>query len=220
MDYLGDRLDIRDLAIARRSARKEPWQIVNVRPLTRDDLALLQSHLPTPCDPKAPLARISAPHHTLARFVAEGKSVVEISAITGYTTNRIRTLQEDPAFRELVAHYEEQVVFAEADIQGQIQHVALMAKQLLMERLESEPDAFTHKDLMALMTAGLDRVGHGPSSKVNMTVNNTAEIIAKLHEATQQNQRSRVLSREEIDAECKEVPSHEPAEACARAQES
>jgi hypothetical protein len=70
--------------------------------LTEADVALLASERGT----KAPtLKRIRDVHHTLAQMVAQGASLAEIMAVTGYSASRISILRSDPAFKELVAHY-------------------------------------------------------------------------------------------------------------------
>jgi len=206
---LSSRLDIRALAVARRSTSPATWAIGEVHPLTPEKLTMILTTFPGAPDPKAPLARISAPHHMLARFIAEGKPDPEVSAVTGYSLGRIRALKLDPAFAELVAHYEEQAVMAQADVQAQITHITLTAGQLLMERLEDEGADLPLKDLQSLFQSGLDRIGHGPGAKVDVRVTDTAKIIQALQETIQSN--GRVLSRADvIDADCEEVPD-EPA---------
>lgn len=198
-------LDIRNQAIARRSSRQEPWQVEYARDLGPEDLALLHSGIvQAPQDPKAPLASLREPHHMLARLLAEGKSVVEVSAITGYSTSRIRTLQMDPAFKELMAHYEETIVFAEADVQAQIKHVALTAGSILQERLETDPDSFSNKDLKDLFQTGLDRIGHGPTTKHQHTITDPTHIIEALKEAHAL-EGGRIIAKGAITAEFTEV---------------
>lgn len=205
------RLDITALAIARRSTDQRTWTIVQVRAMTREDLALVLTTPLGEADPKAPLARISAPHHFMAKLLAQGKEPVEVSRITGYTPARINTLLNDPCFSELIAHYEAEVVAAEADIQAQIQHIALTAGQLLQERLEDNPEAFSTKDLQSLFNSGLDRIGHGPGSKVQVNVNDPAKIIDTLKESLSQASSGRVISKAEvIDAEFAEPQNDTP----------
>lgn len=206
---LASRLDIRDTAIARRSTKAEPWQIVDVRELTREEAAaLIAAHPGTP-DPKAPLARITAPHHALARLLAEGKDHVEVSFITGYTPERVRMLEKDPSFRELVAHYEQQIVQVSVDVQGQVANLALTAAQILQDRLESTPEEFTTKELRELMTAGLDRTGHGPGKKLDLNLTETAAVIEQMRSAMRESG-GRVLDRSSIiEADYEELQSEE-----------
>ncbi len=207
-DLAGDlveRLDIRALAIARKSSDPKAWRIGSIRPMIKEDLAILVSSLTSP-DPRAPLARISAPHHMLAKLLAEGKTAVEVSSITGYTPARIQTLKVDPAFSELIAHYETESIQTSADIHAQVTHVALTAKQLLMERLEDEPETFSNKDLMTLFNAGLDRIGHGPGSKLDVNLNDPARILESLRETITSVSSGQVIPRARtIDVEVTEV---------------
>lgn len=213
-------LDIRQAAVARRSSRQEPWQVHFAREIGPEDLGLLHNGImQAPQDPKAPLASLREPHHMLARLLAEGKPVVEVSAITGYSTSRIRTLQGDPAFRELMAHYEEAVVFAEADVQAQIKHVALTAGAILQERLEVDPDSFSNKDLKELFQTGLDRIGHGPTTKHQHTITDPTHIIEALKQAQAQ-EGGRIIAKGAITAEFTEVTvEHEDAAPCSGTEE-
>lgn len=205
MDHIG-RLDIRDLAIGRRSALTPPWRLESPKELTKEDLVLLLAN--QPADAKAPLARISAPHHMLAKLIAEGGSDPEVSGVTGYSTLRIKTLKKDPAFQELIAYYEGEHIKATANVTAQITHIALTAGQLLQEKLEDSPEEFTKKELTDLWSKGLDRIGHGPTSKHTIDVNDPSHVIDKLQTLLSSDSRSRVLSREDalvIDATYTEV---------------
>lgn len=200
-------LDIRDIAVARKSAAAKPWAIVQAEPLAREDLILLAS-ADRPTDTKAPLARISAPHHMLAQMVAEGKEPTEISAITGYTPARVRTLIHDPAFAELVSFYEGRIVKISANVQAQIQHLALTAGQILQERLEDPNEPWTKKELRELYTQTLDRSGHGPQSKQTININDPSGVINNMSRLLAAEDKGRILSRSAIEAEYSEVSSN------------
>lgn len=190
-------LDIRDLSLAKRSAKVEPWNVVYDRDITPEDLILLSSMTLAVADPKAPLARISAPHHALARAVAQGKKDVEISAIYGYAPARMRTLREDPAFVELVSHYEEQELSASASIDEQIMHLALKAKEILLDRMEEDPNSLSTKDLKDLMIAGLDRTGHGPQSSTKIDINDPSRALEAMAAMQETERKGRIISRSE-----------------------
>ncbi|MBK6911403.1 MAG: hypothetical protein IPH10_10825 [bacterium] len=83
---------------------------VLIRPLEATDLAKLSTERGVQ-KPKqlSSLSRLSERHRTLARLLACGKSAGEISAITGYTESRISILQSDPAMKNLIRHYAEEV---------------------------------------------------------------------------------------------------------------
>jgi hypothetical protein len=171
---------------------------VFVRDIAPDERIMLASGWLGRADQRAPLAKIRDPHHTLARLVAQDKPVVEIAAITGYTPDRIRTLNIDPAFKELVHHYTMEQQSADADITAQIKHVTLSVLSEIQTRIEDEPEAFSNKELRDLAMAGLDRIGHGPSSKVDVRVTNTAKVIEAMNAQIQQDRGGRVLSRDEV----------------------
>lgn len=205
-------LDLRDGAFGRPSTKTVPWHLALEREITPEDMALLQGPA-DPCNSRAPLAKIRAPHHMMAQYLAAGKSRIEISALLGYTPARIATLERDPAFMELVAHYTEVKILADADISKQIQHVALAASQELMDRLEEDPTAFSNKELLELRNSSLDRSGYGPSSTQNVNVNNTTKIIEALVSQTIVEQASRIIPKASllptIEAEYVEATSCE-----------
>lgn len=181
-----------------RGRRVAPWSLRYERQITEQDLILLHAVSREAPSAKAPLSAVRDPHHMLARLLAAGKTAVAVSAITGYSTQRIRTLEADPAFRELLAHYSELQVFEQADIQAQIKHVSLTAGQMLQERMEADPDSFSNKELRELFATGLDRIGHGPSSKLNVNINDPAKIIEQVKAELRQEESGRVISRAEI----------------------
>jgi len=110
------------------------------------------------------LKNLRPTHHTLARLLAKGVKQVDVSAITGFSQSRISILKTDPAFQELLAHYETQVEEISVEL---MQKVKLLAGDALAEihsRLEERPEEFSNSALLALVTATLDRSGVGPKS--------------------------------------------------------
>lgn len=206
------------LPAKRTSVRKKPWQLDYARDIGPEELVLLHTVSKLPTNSKAPLAKLRAPHHTLAKMLAEGQEVIAVSAATGYSTARIRTLLADPAFDELVQFYAESKVHAENDVQKSIAHVGMTATQILQERLEEEPESFSNKDLLALQTAQLDRSGHGPQSKKTIEINDPRSVLAELKQLMSSENRAVVVSRSEpIDANYEEVLNDEESP---QAQES
>ena len=55
-----------------------------------------------------PIERITQLHHLQARLLAEGKSVTLVAASLGTSVERLKVLQNDPTFCELVAYYQSQ----------------------------------------------------------------------------------------------------------------
>lgn len=203
-------LHVRGAAIARRSTKVEPWQVTYVRDIEAGDLALLAGPRP-PTDPKAPLAKLREPHHALAQLIAAGESDIAAARLTGYSVARVRTLQADPAFSELVIHYSEEKVHAEGDLFKSIAHVAATAGSILQERLEEEPDSFSNEDLRKLRNDSLDRVGLGPTSKKEVTVSDPRGVLNEIRSLMVSESTARIIDRSApIDAEYKEVLDDDP----------
>jgi len=200
-----DSLHVSGAAIARRSTRPTPWQIVVVREISPDDTGLMAT-APRPSDPKAPLARLREPHHYAAKLLAGGDSPIKVSRITGYSVARINTLLADPAFSELIEHYSEIQAHDELDIDTAIKHVAVTAMGTLQERMEEEPDSFSNKELREVMTAGLDRIGKGPTSKRTLEVQDPKGVLEELRGLMASESATRIVERSAtISAEYTEV---------------
>lgn len=195
-------------SLSRRSTKTEPWQINYVRDIGPEDAALMQTAALAPTNQRAPLARLREPHHHLAKLLAEGTERVAASRITGYCTSRIKTLENDPAFNELIAHYRETKAAAAPDIDQAITNSALIAGQLLQERMEDEPDSFSNKELLAIRDASLDRIGKGPTSKRTLEVVNVQGVLAEMRDMMAAEGAMRIVDKNTpIEAEYEEVPS-------------
>lgn len=194
------------MAPQRQSTRVVPWQLEYARDIGPEELVLLHTVSKLPTNSRAPLAKLRAPHHTLAQMLANGDGVIIVSRVTGYAAARIRTLQADPAFEELVAFYTEQKVHAEADVTKSIAHVAMTATQILQERLEEEPESFSNKDLLAVQMAQLDRTGHGPQSKKTVEINDPRGVLAEIKQIMARENRAVIVPRSDpIEANYEEV---------------
>jgi hypothetical protein len=117
------------------------------------------------------LKRLSDRHHSVARLLAAGHAPGEVSAITGYDPSRISILQNDPAFRDLLARYRATEEFHAADIGARVRDAAATAVTKLLDRLEEDPN-IDFADLNRSTRDLLDRAGYGPKSTqdVNITV--------------------------------------------------
>lgn len=116
-----------------------------------------------------PIARLSDRHHALAKALAEGISPGQASITTGYSLSRISILKADPSFQELVSFYRSEKDLRDADVMARLSNLTLSAVSLLEDRLENDPDEIRTRELLDIATAGLDRSGHGPSSKLQVT---------------------------------------------------
>lgn len=125
--------------IPSRGAVAEPLVIEVQGTLTADDIARLHT-APKVAVPM--LQRLRATHHRQALLLAEGKTVSQVAAIVGCTTARLTQLQKDPAFVDLVAYYQDQVMAAmlsdTARLADKIVDVGEMAVDELRERLEDD----------------------------------------------------------------------------------
>lgn len=155
-----------------------------VRELGPEDLARLQVEQGT----KAPsVIRLNDRHHALARALASGQSPGQAAIFTGYSASRISILQDDPAFKELLAFYRSESDTATAQALARVTTMTLTAIALLEDRMENAPDDMRTRELLDVATAGLDRTGHGPSSKVQVTnLTLTAAEMAALAQAAQE----------------------------------
>lgn len=114
------------------------------------------------------LKRLKERHHALARGLAAGLSVVNLSAMTGYTPERIYTLQNDPTFIELLQGYKAQKDTIVIDLTERLTRIAQDALDELTERLEVEPEKVPTSLLMEFVKLGADRTGFGPSFTKNV----------------------------------------------------
>jgi len=125
-----------------------PVQIAIARPLTQDDLATLASRQAPPQGQR--LARIRHSHHLLAQCLARGSTQAEASAITGYDPAYISALRGDPAFEELLQHYAGIAGELFVDVMERMKALGLSTIDEITHRFESDPDAFSNRELMEL----------------------------------------------------------------------
>jgi len=141
-----------------KGARKRDIFVTYVRDLTTADLPAIQTG-PPKGSVVPTLKRLAWRHHGLAQLVANGRTAEECSAITGYAPSTVYTLQMDPAFKELVAHYaarKESLFLDYADRLGQL---GMSAVDELQTRLDENPSQFQSETLRKLMESALDRSG-------------------------------------------------------------
>lgn len=162
----GKILDELDLVL--RPARGRPpkeFFATYTRDLSAADLAALS--LPRSTAPRS-LVRIHASHHSLARCLAAGMKPAQAGLVTGYSASRMSILQNDPAFRALVADYQTEAKSVFADLAERMNDLSLDAIEILQERLHEAPEGFTIPVLLDLVKTFADRTGHGPGQDVNV----------------------------------------------------
>ena len=105
----------------------------------------------------APRQRMRHSHHELARLLAEGRPAVEVSAITGKTQAWISTLQQDPAFKELVEFYRAQKDAVYLDVHARLASLGMDAVAELQHRLDTAPEKLAAREVMEIAELALDR---------------------------------------------------------------
>ncbi len=123
--------------------------------------------LPRGTTPRS-LVRIHASHHALARCLAAGMKPMQAALVTGYSPGRISTLINDDAFSALVEDYRLEVKGVFADLGERMANFSLDAIELLQERMQDEPEAFTIPMLLDMVKAFADRTGFGPGQEVHL----------------------------------------------------
>jgi hypothetical protein len=135
---------------------KEPLYI---RDLTAEDIASLAKRATYGSQPGQLIQKLRAPHHTLARLLAEGKKHPECSIVTGYGSEYICMLERDPAFQELISYYREQLTPVYINVHERLATLGTMALEIIQERM-SDPEkvkTMTTGQLREIMNDALDR---------------------------------------------------------------
>ncbi len=135
-----------------------------------------------------PLVRLRERHHALARNIASGMKESDAAAISGYDLSRVSILKGDPAFKELIEFYREDVTRAYANLHEVLAGMSLDAALIMRERMEDDPDKLKSEIVLDIMKSGADRTGYGPSSTQQVNVN--VNLASRLEEA-----RKRIASR-------------------------
>lgn len=150
-----------------------------VRELVADDLALLGEEKGSAAPP---LKRISERHHALARCLAGGMKEAEAVVVCGYTLSRISILKADPAFRELLSFYADNVDKQYIGLHERLSSLAQDAAAIMQDRLEEVGDQVSMAQLSDIIKLGADRTGHGPQSQAT-TLNINVDMAGRLEAA-------------------------------------
>ena len=173
-------------------ARSEgPVVFQAIRELEAADLVIREVSSSGVIIPKIKALRAS--HHKLAHVLAMGLSNEEASLMTGYSPNRVSMLLSDPAFKDLLAYYKDNIKDVFVDVTQRMASFATNALEVLQERLEDKPDGFSNKELNELIKTTADRGGHSPVQKTetkNITL--TAEDLLKIKQEVESKQNGSV----------------------------
>lgn len=118
------------------------------RELTPEDLEDLVAAGPLGPRPQSAIAKLRYSHHQVARLLTQGASTAEICLITGYAPGTISGLKADPTFKELLATYSTERAVAFADVLERMKTAGISALEEIQERLNSEPEKWTKRELM------------------------------------------------------------------------
>lgn len=149
--------------------------ILDVAELTADEQLLLEEEavnlVPVLYFDDLQAGNMRALHHTIAAAVAQGVPVVDISRLYGLNIRTIKSLQEAPAFIELVAEYQDRdpdtIVF---DLNQKMAAAAHDSIDLIREKMVKEGTGLSMGNLLAVADSTLDRTGYGRvTKKVNLT---------------------------------------------------
>lgn len=159
-----------------------PVALTYERDIGPDDLRALDSGgvVVSPKLWSSSIKRITMVHHSLARFVAEGRKTVDIAALTGISPGRIKVLEDDPAFKQLVHHYGEINSAIYYDVHQRLATTAQLAVEEINARLEENGKDVSMRELKELAALALDRIGV-PAESMTTTRDATgrADLIAE-----------------------------------------
>lgn len=156
--------------------------ITDVRPLRPADLVqVVATKRPSTGRPESAVKRLSARHRLAARLIAEGKSNIEVANICGYTPQNIVILKQAPAMQDLIKHFQEEADVVYRSVNERLSEVAGEALDLLMDKIENDPEAVSLNQAIELVKLGADRTGNGPQRSQNVNV--TVDIADRLQAA-------------------------------------
>ena len=148
-DELLAEISLGDARGGRRPAVALWWEVV--RPLSQLDMQVLSSKVaPALPQPRQTLSQIRHSHHLLAQLLSSGTPQEEASLITGYSPAYISLLKTDPTFIELQSYYATQREQRWVDVIDRMRSLGLDTLDELQNRLETEPEGWTKRELMEL----------------------------------------------------------------------
>lgn len=128
--------------------------------------------------------RLRDSHHAVAKLLARGMTPTQVSLQTGYAPSRISTLQNDPAFQEMLAFYRQDNEAVAEAVEAQFLGVAMDAKQAIQERLLDEGEEVSLTTLNEIFKTFADRAGYAPiqrsiSKNVNLNIGERLDAARK-----------------------------------------
>lgn len=155
------------------------YEVQSLRSLSLEELEILQEG--RGLSEGSRIQNIRQIHHKIARLMASGCNNVEIAAATTFAPTTIARLRSDPAFQELLAHYESCEFEGWQDARQKAAMVGMTAFEILQERLLASPEAVKTKDLLEIAQGGLDYGGMKPPTRSeNVHYHTSAEEIESI----------------------------------------
>jgi hypothetical protein len=109
-----------------------------------------------------------------ARLLSEGKRPSDVALLVGYSLSRIATLQRDPAFNELVAHYAALHTEVIEDFSQTAEALARDSFQEVHDRVLDDPESINTMTMLEIAKTAAAHAGLGPvtrSLNVNLSRN-------------------------------------------------
>jgi hypothetical protein len=133
-----------------RTARPD-LEVSVARPLTAADIPALErgTALVQGAKPTGP-SQLKSAHHQVARLIAEGRELVEIALITGYTPQYVHSLKEGQDFQELIKFYGTQRELIFVDTLERMKTLGITTLERLQVQLEDETVVWTKRELMEM----------------------------------------------------------------------
>lgn len=118
------------------------------------------------------LKRLRDSHHAVAKLLASGMTPMQVSLQTGYAPSRISTLQNDPAFKELLIFYAKERDVVAQEVETLFLGVARDAMQAVHERILDEGQEIPVGELREIFKTFADRAGYAPITRsINKNLN-------------------------------------------------
>jgi hypothetical protein len=122
-----------------------------------------------------PRLRMKARHHRLAMLIASGEKVGVAANILGYAPATVSVLQQDPAFRNLVAVYRSQAEEKYQDLHKRAASLGESVLDELEDRLDQKPESFSISQLNEIaknmLQHGAKPGASGGTGGVNFNIN-------------------------------------------------
>lgn len=127
-----------------------------------------------------PLKTLRERHHRLARLIASGVNQNTAALMCDYTPSTVSILMDDPAFRELLTVYREDLHAQYLETAEAMAGMAKDGTMLIRERMEEFGKEIPLDKLIDIVKLGADRTGLGPQSISNQNVNVNVNLADRL----------------------------------------